>query len=224
VSDVYKIVPDLDTSKCDKCGLCADVCKPGAVVKVNIKYPIFFEDQCSSCKACFLVCPHQAILEKKQLCGYVYQGMQGNLELLSGEMLPVQMEGVTVIKKAKEIAAVGKEEFIIYDTAAGTHCPVIHALMGVDLVLAVTEPTPLGAHDLGLILSLTQQLGIPTGVVLNKHGIGNDSLIKDLTDSNGSTLFGTLPYSKEIITKYSRGEPIDHPKIRDMTRKLEAML
>ncbi len=55
-------------------------------------------------------------------------------------------------KKKKEY------DYVIIDTAAGTHCPVISALLGSDYAFAVTEPTPLGAHDLDLILTLTKKI------------------------------------------------------------------
>ena len=222
VADVFRMVPEFDKSKCTKCGMCVGVCKSGAVIQVKGSHPIFFPEQCSGCRACLLACPEGAIREGKTVCGHVYRG-KGVVDLVSGEMVPTNMEGVSTVKKAKEIAN-GNYDFTIIDTAAGIHCTVILALMGADFALAVTEPTPLGSHDLGLILDLTKELKIPCEVVINKHGIGDNSSIMEILKEKGSREFGKLPYSKEIVSMYSRGEPVVHPAVSGMARKLEAMM
>lgn len=45
---------------------------------------------------------------------------------------------------------------------------MIGALRGTTHVLAVTEPTPLGAHDLDLILSLLDMFEVSKSVVVNR--------------------------------------------------------
>jgi MinD superfamily P-loop ATPase len=222
VKEVEQVVPKLDKAKCAKCGRCAEVCRESAVVHVAGQYPIFVLDQCIGCKACMIACPRGALSEEKRPCGYIYEG-RGLVDFVSGEIVPGQEEGSPVVNAVKSFST-GKHDFTIVDTAAGTHCTVISALMGADLALAVTEPTPLGAHDLGLILDLTRVLGIPCEVVLNKAGIGDPSSVKKIISDKGSRLFGRLPYSKNIVLKYSKGEPIRHEAIKAMAKKLEEMV
>ena len=52
------------------------------------------------------------------------------------------------------------------------HCSVIRALISVDLAYVVTEPTPLGAHDLKLTLKLLKKLEVPAKVILNQADLG----------------------------------------------------
>ena len=61
-----------------------------------------------------------------------------------------------MVKKILNGAKKVKADVVIIDTAAGTHCNVIHALMNVDKAYCITEPTPLGAYDLKLILELVK--------------------------------------------------------------------
>ncbi|MCD6400262.1 hypothetical protein J7L85_05665, partial [candidate division WOR-3 bacterium] len=45
-----------------------------------------------------------------------------------------------------------------------------------DFVYAVTEPTPMGAHDLILILDLCKKLEVPAKIILNR-AVNEDFLI-----------------------------------------------
>jgi MinD superfamily P-loop ATPase len=73
---------------------------------------------------------------------------------------------------------------LIIDTAPGAHCNVIHALLNSNKIYAVTEPTPLGAHDLEIILELARMLKIPTEIVLNKADVGNKKILKRLQEDS----------------------------------------
>lgn len=219
VGEVEQFVPRLDAGKCAHCGRCAEVCREGAVVQAGDRPPVFVLDQCTGCRACQIACPTGAISEGKRTRGYVYRG-KGEVELVSGEIVPGVEEGSPVVTAVKGLE--GKQDFVVRDTAAGTHCTVIAALLGADLALAVTEPTPLGAHDLELILQLTDKLKVPCKVVLNKAGVGKDSLIDDVLAGRGGEVVARLPYSKDIVRSYSRGEPVKHPVIGRLAAELEA--
>jgi len=64
---------------------------------------------------------------------------------------------------------------------------------------------------------------VPCEVVLNKAGIGDSSSVLKIISDKNSRLFGELPYSRDIVLKYSRGEPVRHGAITAMARKLEGM-
>ena len=55
---------------------------------------------------------------------------------------------------AKEIAETNGADFIIIDGPPGVGCPVMASMTGVDLALAITEPTVSGFHDLKKLLTL----------------------------------------------------------------------
>ena len=111
-------------------------------------------------------------------------------------------------------------DYIVIDTAAGTHCPVIAALEMCDVVYAVTEPTPLGCHDLELILNLLKRLKIEANIVLNRSDIGDKKIIQDLAEKFDSGITAEIPYSKEIVKQYSRGEPVTNSDITKIAHGL----
>ena len=63
---------------------------------------------------------------------------------------------------------------MLVDGPPGIGCPVIASMTGASLVLAVTEPTVSGEHDLDRVLALAGHFGIPSMVCVNKWDINPD--------------------------------------------------
>jgi len=110
-----------------------------------------------------------------------------------------------VKKRALELAEDVGVDILIVDTAPGTHCNVIQALLGCDKAYVVTEPTPLGAHDASLILELLKIMGISSEIVLNKADVGKESVIEEIAESYGVRITVKIPYSEELVRAYSEG-------------------
>lgn len=223
IKDVESMVPNIDPDKCIKCGKCAAVCRENAIVFVKGKNPILIPERCTGCKACKVACPVGAISEKKQKIGEILTAKNKNLTLISGKMNPGVEESSLVVNAVKKFISEQKQNFdyIITDTAAGTHCPVIAALLGNDVALAVTEPTPLGAHDLDLILTLTKKLKIKTNIILNRADIGSEDFIKKISKKHKVKIIARIPYSKETQKLYSKGQPIKFKEIENILNILE---
>ncbi|HKK54542.1 MAG TPA: ATP-binding protein [Patescibacteria group bacterium] len=221
--DVKNMMPVFDFKKCLRCGKCATVCPEKAIVFVKGKNPVFIPEQCIGCRACKLVCPTKAITESEQIIGEIFIGQKDNLTLLSGKMKTGIEESSLVVNAVKKFYFKQEKDFdyIIIDTAAGTHCPVIAAISGVDQSLAVTEPTPLGAHDLNLILSLTKRLKIKTQIVINRSNIGSKSVIEKIAQKNKVKIIAEIPYSQEIEKKYCTGQPIENKEIEKIINQLK---
>lgn len=217
VKTVTQMIPKWDFDKCIKCGKCSEVCKANAIVFVQGKNPIFVPEQCSGCGACIIACPTKAISKSSKEIGTIFSGKYNKLTFLGGELRPGEIASEFVVDALMDYVKEENKEknydFILIDTAAGTHCDVITALTGVDLAIAVTEPTPLGAHDLELILKLTKILKIPSKVILNRADIGNISLIQDIAKKYGTTIITELAYDKRIIEAYSKGEPVANKSV-----------
>ncbi len=223
VQDVENMIPKIDEEKCIKCGKCSEFCKENALIFIKGRVPIVLPERCSGCKVCKLVCPVGAISEEKQIVGEIDKGEKGNLVLLSGKIKPRVEESSLIVNEIRKYIS-GKEkdyDYILVDTAAGTHCSVISALQGVDFGLAVTEPTPLGNHDLDLILQLMKKLNIKSKIVLNRSDIADGEIIEDTAEKYDSEIIVDVPYSKEIEKAYSQGIPIKHEAIEKIVRKLE---
>ena len=208
---IYQDFPELDAEKCVSCGICSKICKENAIFWVKGKPPIFFEDLCSGCGACWIVCPQNAIGTKKKIIGKTFEmKINDNLWLLTGMSEPGIVETGPVVKEVKkralELAERIDAEVLIVDTAPGTHCNVIQALLGCERAYIVTEPTPLGAHDAALILKLLKMMKIPSEIVLNKADVGDPNVIKGIADEYGVQVTIKIPYSERLIRAYSEGK------------------
>ena len=220
VRDIFHEVPKFDLSKCIKCGKCSKVCRESAIVWVRNEYPRFLEDQCIGCMACEIVCSEKAIGRERKRIGSIYEGKGYGIHLVEGEMRIGYEEASPVVVETKRFAESKHPEIMVIDTSAGTHCGVISALMGCDLGICVTEPTPFGKHDLKLILRLLEILGIPAKIVINKSDLGRKELIEKVSREFGAEIIGEVPYKKEILEAYSQGKPYQGNEIQAIVRKL----
>jgi MinD superfamily P-loop ATPase len=223
MADVESMIPKFDFSKCLHCGKCAQVCPEHAIVFARGKNPIFIPDQCIGCQACQIICPNGAITKSKQIIGEIFIGKKKNITLLSGKMKPGIEESSLVVNALKKKITEQENffDYIIIDTAAGTHCPVIAALSGSDCALAVTEPTPLGAHDLDLILDLTKKIKIKTQIILNRFDIGLENVIKKTAKKYQVEIIAKIPYSREIEKKYCAGNPVKDDAIEKIIQRIK---
>ncbi len=207
---VFRRFPVLDKRKCRRCGLCAQKCHLGAVFAPPGQYPTFLEDLCAGCGLCAHFCPYGAIKMRKKRIGALYRRkVATNFYLFTGQTKEVVEESGPVVTKTRQAASRWAEKqnahYLLLDTAAGMHCGVIRALWGVDLVYAVTEPTPLGAHDLALILDLTKRMKLPVKIVLNQFNLGRKKLIESLAQERKVEIVYRLPYSSSLAKAYARG-------------------
>jgi len=218
IQTVNQRIPKWNLNKCTKCGQCGTVCKTNAIVAIKNKNPIFIQAQCNGCGACVLTCPSKAIAWNKKEIGKIYSGTGYNLDFLSGELKANEPISEFIVNSLNKIITQDKTkyDYIIIDTAAGTHCPVIAALEMCDHVFAVTEPTPLGSHDLELILRLLKKLKVTNGIILNRSDIGDKKLINDLAEKYHTNIIAEIPYSKQIVEQYSQGLPIENNKISEI--------
>jgi MinD superfamily P-loop ATPase len=222
VKDVKTMVPKFNQKKCIKCGTCSKVCKEKAIVFVEGRFPILVPDQCTGCKACKISCPAGAISEEKQVIGYIFEGKKGNIDFVGGEIKPGIEESSLVVNGVKDFIKDREKDYehVIIDTAAGMHCPVIAALLGAELGIAVTEPTPLGKHDSGLILELMKKLKIKSKIILNRADIASKKEIKNLSRKYQAEIIAEIPFRKEIAEQYAQGEEIKIPEIKGLINKI----
>ena len=208
ISIVTVLVPEIDPALCTLCGACADICQFHALAVGRTKV-LKFPELCHHCWACGLVCQPGAIREVPRRIGVIeatadQRFMQGRLDI--GE--PVGVPIITALKKRMaEIEC--KARTIILDCPPGASCSVVHALDGCDFALLVTEPTPFGLHDLKIATELVARMGIRAGVVLNKAGSDNASII-EFCEANALPILMQLPFSRTIAEGYANARlPVD---------------
>jgi len=210
--EVSAFVPMIREDVCIKCGRCSEVCRSHAILSVEGRIPIFFPDLCENCKACFFACPVRAIEEGKTVVGWTYEGNAYGVDIVSGELKHGVKEGALVVDAVKRRALMNffskKYDMVIVDTAPGAHCDVLRAIVGCDLALCVTEPTPFGAHDLEFILRLTKMVGLRSYIVLNRSDITEDHRkISELSEKYSSEIISEIPLDDEIVKSYIEGIP-----------------
>jgi len=208
---IYQEYPELDEEKCEKCGSCSKVCRENAIFWVEEKHPVFFHDLCNGCGACWISCPYNAIGTKKEVVGESFTNrINNNLWLLTGRSKPGIAETGSIVREVKKRALSFAEEVgahhLLVDTSPGTHCNVIQALLGCEEAYVVTEPTPLGAHDAGLILELLEKMEIPSEIILNKADVGDKETIEKIAEKFGVSIALEIPYSEELIRAYCQGK------------------
>jgi MinD superfamily P-loop ATPase len=192
--------PQVDLEKCTQCGLCTEICRFNAID--NGMTDLI---RCEGCGFCSHICPENAIMMNEAFSGdwFVSDTPYGpfvHARLGIGEENSGKL--VTVVRKqAMEIAKEKNLNLIVIDGPPGIGCPVTASMTGVDLVLAITEPTLSGIHDLERILKLAEHFKIPSMVCINKFDINlqNSEQIVSYCDSSGSKVIGKIPYEPKVV-------------------------
>jgi len=98
---------------------------------------------------------------------------------------------------------------------------VVETLRGVDFALLVTEPTPFGLHDLKQMLGILSDMQIPSGVVINRDGIGDDSLEETLREYRIPVLL-RVPFDRKLAENLAAGRTLVdvYPQYGDVLREL----
>jgi MinD superfamily P-loop ATPase len=226
---VFQHIPVIDTTKCIFCGKCFDYCNYNAIVFLPQNgFISVVEDLCHDCGACSVACQYGAIAEKPKQIGSVkciYFNSQA--ELIEARSEVGVYSPVPVIKKA--INLVKEDSLVILDSPPGISCPFIAVVEKADYVVLVTEPTPFGLNDLKLSAEILHEIGKPYGVVVNRAGLGDDTVYNWLKEEH-IPLFMEIPFELEIAKIYSEGKLLVennqnyHDKFKELLRTIEDKL
>jgi len=224
--------PVVDLGRCTQCGICTDLCRFDA-----IQDGVLDIVSCDHCGLCVYGCPENAITMREDHSGnwFVSETPYGPLvharlgigEENSGKLV------TAVRKKASEIAEKENRDLIIIDGPPGIGCPVMASVAGVDMLLAISEPTLSGMHDLNRVLDLSRHFQIPARVCINKFDI-NPAIadeIEGICQNKGAEVIAKLPFDPCVVhSLVNRKTVIDYPcgevtiRITDMWERIEADL
>jgi len=206
---VYLFKPKFDYSKCTKCGICVDKCSENALLQFKEGYPFLMPSLCSGCRTCQLVCPEEgAILDDERLVGYTYHTkINENLDLLTGMLEEGEERSYPTVLAVRQRAMKLPADIYLFDTMPGTGNHVAAAIEDSDIVIAVTEPTPLGRHDLEMILKLLKKLKLKAWIIINRSDMGNIEH-KDLLEKYDAEVIAEIPMMDEILQAYVSGVPV----------------
>lgn len=202
---VYKKYPIIDEKKCNLCGDCGDFCRFNTLLPAR-RGVLIHKELCHDCGGCELVCKQGAISYGKREIGKIQVShIFEHQELITGILNVGEISGVKIIGSLKE--KIKARSLTIIDSPPGTSCATVEAVEGVDYAIIVTEPTPFGLSDMKMVVEMLTRMGIPFGVVINKSGIGDDS-VSLYCEINRILILGTIPFDKTYAAAYSRGELI----------------
>ncbi len=215
----------IDTDACTGCGNCVDVCRYNAVEIINNKAVVDIIN-CEGCNACAVVCPEDAITFKTNRSGTVYEretqygplvhAALGIAQDNSGKLVS------TVKESAKKLAEDNGYSLILLDGPPGIGCPVHATLTGIDLVVAVTEPSVAGHHDLQRLFDVCTHFNLPLAVIINKSDLSPEltNEIEIYAASKNMQVVGKIPFNREIPVFQSKGlTPVEIPEIKTSLKK-----
>ncbi len=201
VKDANVLIPSIDKQKCTLCGECAKACRYNALAMLPNDV-MLFPELCHGCGLCKMVCEFNAIEETPRKIGEIYYGSKDGIELYQGLLNIGEAMATPVIKEVKKFA----NGNAIIDAPPGNACPMIEAIDGSDFVILVTEPTPFGLHDLKIAVDIVRKFKIPFGVIINKDGIGDES-VDEFCKKERIKVLMRIPHDEEIARYYSKGIP-----------------
>jgi len=200
-------LPVVDEALCTHCGRCAEVCEFHAIAVIGKKI-LIFPELCHGCGSCTLICPEKAISERLDVMGVLESGMTAmGVDFAQGVMNVGEPMAVPIIRELKKWTPTHPFEIEIRDAPPGASCPVVETMRGADFILLVTEPTPFGLHDLKQVVGITRELGIPSGVVVNRDGIG-DNAVEAYCAEAGLPILMRIPMERRFAEAIASGRTL----------------
>ena len=214
VKQVESFKPLIDEAKCSKCGLCVKNCPEHALVMLVDKRILYFEDLCCGCEVCKLVCPSSAVNRGLRVEGLFKYGSYGeSLDVVVGELKPgIRRSGFMITRLIEEHRGLfEKYSYVVVDSPPGSGVGLLSVVKEADVVVAVSEPTPLGLNDLKKFLTLLERVEKRLKVILvvNKHGLpgGLERDLEEEASKRGLPVIA-IPYSELVVKSYVERRPI----------------
>jgi MinD superfamily P-loop ATPase len=127
-----------------------------------------------------------------------------NIEFFRGQLTISEPMPTPVIRQLKKLRQSSPDSIEIYDAPPGASCSVVETLRGMDFVLLVTEPTPFGLHDLKQIIGILKEMNIPSGMIINRDGIG-DNTVETYCSIEKLPILLRIPFDRQIAEGVSAG-------------------
>lgn len=201
------LCPEIDTTLCTLCGVCADHCHFHAVTCIPAaRYVKVLPDLCHGCGACLHDCPSGAVRSAYKTIGEVtaFSTTGGQPDLFEARLREGEHSPVAVIRQAVAHAQETGAETLILDAPPGCSCPFVNTIMDADRVILVTEPTSFGLSDLRHTVQVLRRLHKTFAVVINRADLGGDRLKAWLSEEQ-IPLLAEIPFSRDIAGLYAEG-------------------
>jgi len=198
------LIPKIDPQKCTLCSKCVEVCQFHALAAVG-KTIMVFPQLCHGCGSCTWNCPEGAISELPHPIGVLEQGDTADgIRFLRGVLTISEPMGTPIIRQLKRLEKPSQGQVVILDAPPGASCSVVETLRGSQYVLLVAEPTPFGLHDLKQMVSITEEMGIPAGIIINRSRQPFEPLLQFCAEKSLPVLM-EIPYDRHIAEGLAQG-------------------
>jgi len=203
---VYQEIPVINGDKCNYCRKCTAYCEFNAIlVMPPVKFAEINPSLCHSCGACEVACQEDAIEIRQHQIGVLNKYNTSSGGGIREGLLDIGSAMQTMVIRERLKSLSPDNRIIILDAPPGTSCPVVETISGTDYVVLVSEPTPFGLYDLGLMVDLVREMSLPFGVVINKAGLG-DRKIYDYLEKEDIPLLGEIPFEESYARAYAEGK------------------
>ena len=189
--------------KCERCGLCMDLCRFDAIYIENDTYKVDIV-RCEGCAFCFRACPNEAIEMVSEVRGKIFVSETEYGPFVHASLEPGEENSGLLVhevkRKAEEVAEEKGLDLILVDGAPGIGCPVIASLSKVDKAVVVTEPTLSGLNDMERVLKLIRHFRIEPYVIINKFDLNMDvsNKIERFCNSEKIPIVAKIPFYEDI--------------------------
>ena len=204
--------------KCVNCKQCYDdhFCEFNALNwNESDNIPVIDYLACEGCGACRVLCPEDAFEINPVKSGEIitYETDAG-FPLIYGKTKLGSTTSGLLVSEVKQHATNLKEfdeaNLILIDGPPGIGCPVIATVSGLDYIVAITEPTPSGLHDMRRAIEMVNQFNIPFGIVINKADLKSASQkqLNKFIEKAGFEILGRINFDLSIPKAMSYAEPV----------------
>lgn len=216
------MVATTDLKKCTSCGKCRELCR----------FDAFYDDYtidpvaCEGCGVCVEFCPEKAISLDEKMAGRWFESTTDYGPLYFARLNVAEDNSGKLVTRVRDSARTfardNGKDYIIVDGPPGIGCPVIASVTGANLVVAVTEPTVSGIHDLKRVVDLAGHFTIPVTVCINKYDLSEkgSSELENYCRERDIPVIGKLPFDAVFTDAMVAELPVVRYSDGEMTRRL----
>jgi len=201
----------IDLDACRDCGICADRCRFGAIVRRDDAWTVEAL-HCEGCGVCTYICPMGAVSMEPRVTGEISISETALGDLVHARLFPGSGNSgllVTEVKKRALARSAGKD-LLLADGPPGIGCPLIATVSGMDAVLVVTEPGVSALHDLERLVTVCRRFEVRIFVVINRFDLVEDICrrIEDSCGKEGIMVAGKIPFDPVVVAAVRSGRPV----------------
>lgn len=204
-------VAHIDPEVCTACGICSGICRFGAIAPNGEVFSVR-TSRCEGCRVCKLACPAGAITMQPRVCGEIFYSCTQYGNLVHARLAPGASNSGLLVAEVKKTAIKRNPDcdLMLIDGPPGTGCPLISTVSGTDVVIAVTEPSRSGIHDLERLVRVCRTLRAGIYAVINRWDLNPDisDMIRQYCSREEIPVVGTIPYDECVMEAVRNGQPV----------------